>query len=233
MLIAVIAILLLCALGGYRRGFVRVMFSLLSFVVASTLCSVLSPYVSAFLVQKTPLHGHIQSSCARIFQEQQQQMAGEAAGQISEQPPGGGSFDMLPDVMKDALAKGSQEKMAELVDASKMAEYIGGYLADVIIRGISFTLTFLLVFFLLQLLIHALDLITKLPVLHAANKLGGAAAGLLEGLLVVWLGFFLVTLCIGNEMGNSLMGQIRDNTFLSFLYDNNILLPFAMGFFQF
>lgn len=48
-------------------------------------------------------------------------------------------------------------------------------------------LAFLLLAALLSLAARAMDLALKLPVLHGANALGGAAAGLIEGALAVWL----------------------------------------------
>ena len=48
-------------------------------------------------------------------------------------------------------------------------------------------LAFLLLAVLLNLAAKAMDLALRLPVLHGANALGGAAAGLIEGALAVWL----------------------------------------------
>lgn len=48
-------------------------------------------------------------------------------------------------------------------------------------------LAFLLLVVLLNLAAKAMDLALRLPVLHTANALGGAAAGLVEGALAVWL----------------------------------------------
>lgn len=48
-------------------------------------------------------------------------------------------------------------------------------------------LAFLLLVVLLNLAARAMDLALRLPVLHTANALGGAAVGLVEGALAVWL----------------------------------------------
>lgn len=53
--------------------------------------------------------------------------------------------------------------------------------------GVICVLVFLLLTVLLNLAARVMDLALKLPVLHGANALGGAAAGLAEGVLAVFL----------------------------------------------
>ena len=61
--------------------------------------------------------------------------------------------------------------------------------AESLAEPVLYSLLFLLAFFLLtaalKLAARLLDLALKLPVLHGANALGGAAVGLLEGLVVL------------------------------------------------
>lgn len=61
--------------------------------------------------------------------------------------------------------------------------------AESLAEPVLYSLLFLLAFFLLtaalRLAARLLDLALKLPVLHGANALGGAAVGLLEGLVVL------------------------------------------------
>lgn len=58
--------------------------------------------------------------------------------------------------------------------------------------GVICVLVFLLLTVLLNLAARVMDLALKLPVLHGANALGGAAAGLAEGVLAVFLLILLV-----------------------------------------
>ena len=58
-------------------------------------------------------------------------------------------------------------------------------LAEPVLYSLLFRLAFLLLTAALRLVARLLDLALKLPVLHGANALGGAAVGLLEGLVVL------------------------------------------------
>jgi uncharacterized membrane protein required for colicin V production len=58
-------------------------------------------------------------------------------------------------------------------------------LAEPVLYSLLFLLAFLLLTAALRLAARLLDLALKLPVLHGANALGGAAVGLLEGLVVL------------------------------------------------
>ncbi len=58
-------------------------------------------------------------------------------------------------------------------------------LAEPVLYSLLFLLAFLLLTAALRLVARLMDLALKLPVLHGANALGGAAVGLLEGLVVL------------------------------------------------
>ena len=76
-------------------------------------------------------------------------------------------------------------------------------LARSVIYGILFVLGFIVLTILLHILAAAMDLLTKLPGLHAVNALGGGALGLVKGALVVFLGiWFLRRLGVSFETDN-------------------------------
>ena len=56
MLIVVVIILGGFALHGYRKGLVRMVFSLAAFFIAMALASMAAPYAEEFLLKQTSLH---------------------------------------------------------------------------------------------------------------------------------------------------------------------------------
>ena len=102
-----------------------------------------------------------------------------------------------------------------------VVEQAAGQIAEVILQRIAWILTFLAVSLLLGVLVHVLDLIAKLPVLDSVNHMGGLVVGLLEGLVIVWILFLVITLCQGNEWGSQMMEEVQENVFLKLLYENN------------
>lgn len=65
-------------------------------------------------------------------------------------------------------------------------------LVESFIYGLLFILAFVLLLLLLRVLCAAMGLLTKLPGVHGLNTLGGAAFGLAEGILLVFLVVFML-----------------------------------------
>ena len=76
---------------------------------------------------------------------------------------------------------------------------------------------------ILKAILIMLDIISKLPILHQVNILAGATAGAIEGLVLVWIGFIIITMLGSTTFGQEALGLINDNELLSYLYNNNIL----------
>lgn len=60
-------------------------------------------------------------------------------------------------------------------------------IAQSMIYGVLYILSFLALLVLLHVLLRAMDLVFKLPGLHGLNALGGALIGLTEGTLLLFL----------------------------------------------
>jgi len=78
----------------------------------------------------------------------------------------------------------------------------------------------------LAILCNALNLIAKLPLLRQINTVAGLAAGVAEGLLLVWILFVILTMFAGTEFGSEAMSMIAENPLLDFLYKNNMVSKF-------
>ncbi len=69
MLIIVIIIFLVALIRGWRRGLLRLLFSLVSIVVLIWLFSTLNPYISTFLEEHTGIYDRIELWCEGLFEE--------------------------------------------------------------------------------------------------------------------------------------------------------------------
>ena len=107
-----------------------------------------------------------------------------------------------------------------------MAAGVAEFLAKTILGALCFVLVFIIAMILLYALNKVLDIFAKLPLLKQANKLVGMALGLVQGILLVWLFFALVTVISGTEFGQTMFRYINESKLLSFLYTNNIPMNF-------
>jgi uncharacterized membrane protein required for colicin V production len=85
------------------------------------------------------------------------------------------------------------------------------------------------VYFVLSILSKILFTISDLPGISMVNKIGGMLVGLLQGTLIVWVFFVVITVLYSTELGQSVMTCINSNPLLKSMYDNNIIMKVLMG----
>ena len=191
----VLAVLLIFACIGARRGLILSLCGLLAFVVAflgaSFAARTLSPVVADALEPKF----------AAAIEEQlnesirQQAEAGEAAVLSPDDVPLEGVLDALREM-------GFYETLINTVDKAvesgmtAAAASAAAAVAAAIAQSAAYLILFLLGFFLIllawRLLSRALDLVARLPGLHFLNKTGGALFGLVQGCIILFVAAWLL-----------------------------------------
>ena len=191
----VLAVLLIFACIGARRGLILSLCGLLAFVVAflgaSFAARTLSPVVADALEPKF----------AAAIEEQlnesirQQAEAGEAAVLSPDDVPLEGVLDALREM-------GFYETLINTVDRAvesgmtAAAASAAAAVAAAIAQSAAYLILFLLGFFLIllawRLLSRALDLVARLPGLHFLNKTGGALFGLVQGCIILFVAAWLL-----------------------------------------
>lgn len=191
----VLAVLLIFACIGARRGLILSLCGLLAFVVAflgaSFAARTLSPAVADALEPKF----------AAAIEEQlnesirQQTEAGEAAVLSPDDVPLEGVLDALREM-------GFYETLINTVDRAvesgmtAVAASAAAAVAAAIAQSAAYLILFLLGFFLIllawRLLSRALDLVARLPGLHFLNKTGGALFGLVQGCIILFVAAWLL-----------------------------------------
>lgn len=130
----------------------------------------------------------------------------------------------IPKIIKEQLMDDNVKKTYETLGVNSVEEYVSLYIAYSIINCIAYIVVFVLAITILKIIVHAINLISKLPVVNTMNKLGGAAIGLIRGLIIVWIGLVVVTMLGSTSLGIQMYEQINESIFLSYLYSNNLIL---------
>ena len=91
----------------------------------------------------------------------------------------------LDEDVRGSLAEQAEERVRD-TGASIVSAVVESMVGSVA-YGVLFILSFLLLLLMLHVLVGAMDLVMKLPLLHGINTLGGGALGLVEGALVLFL----------------------------------------------
>ncbi|HIW83086.1 MAG TPA: CvpA family protein, partial [Candidatus Dorea gallistercoris] len=133
----------------------------------------------------------------------------------------------LPELFKSLLAENNNDAIYEDLGAQTFAQYVGSFLAKLIINIVAFLVTFILVSLILRAIVFALDIVANLPVLGAINRVAGGAIGAVGALIIVWILFIFVTLLYVTSFGREASEMIQGNMITKMLYEYNPLMSLA------
>ena len=136
----------------------------------------------------------------------------------------------LPEIFKELLSTNNNSEIYNELGAETFAQYVGRFLAKLIINIIAFLAVFILLTIVLRAVIFALDVVSNLPVLGFVNRLAGGGAGLLCALVVVWVLFIIITLLYTTSFGKEMYDVILGNDITKMIYENNPIMKLAVNF---
>ncbi len=220
LLIGVLIVLLVSVFHGYQKGFIKILVSLISFVLTIWLVMVVTPYISTYLVEQTGLYNVVKDRVTESFAEDNSRYDNT----ISENQTRTINSYEVPSAMKTTLITHNTQPTYTKLAVSAFEDYISSYLARLIINVAAFVCTFVMITIFLRMTFFSLELIARIPIIKGFNKFLGLFAGLMEGILAIWIFFLLITMFSGSSWGRQVYPLIEESYLLSSLYNNNILL---------
>lgn len=221
----VLAVILGCAVAAWRKGFLRAAFGFLPMLAALVGTHIASPFVGKFLRETAlfdSLSGSIRDSMGLDTAIKEGTM--QTQTEIIEAMP-------LPDFLKEALLENNNPVIYQLLDVDSLKEYIAGFLANVCLNILSVVLAFLLIYIAVTVVLQALHLFSKLPVLSFFNRFMGFLIGGMKGVFFVWLGFVVLTFFQCRADLDGLFLAMEKTYVANILYENNILQQFILTIF--
>lgn len=225
--IAVLALIAAACIMGFRKGFVKEIVSVFFMLISFLLVWAVNPYVNTFVKEYTPVYDTIQDKCQTLVSEQignKKTLDKEEQNQVMENME-------LPDLLKNALVENNTAETYRYLAVSTFTEYISDSLAVMAVNGISFLISFVLSAAVIKLLGFILNVLTKLPVINGINKIAGAAVGGIKCIIFIWIAFLVLTLLCNTTLGQQGMALIQQDTFLNFLYSQNVFVKVFMSVF--
>ena len=224
--ILVLLVLALSIMEGYRRGFLRMVYSLLSWVIIFIFMSYVTPYVQQLLVDHTAVYERVQENFEETVRQAAQEKLGTGAEAGETEWPELGM--QLPAAVMDRILAQTTGANGFLEESGVYAQVAAG-LADFVVQGIAYLITMLLAWTLVHVASDLLGIVSRIPLLKGMNRLAGLAAGAVYGFLIVWLAFYVIALCGSSPAGQVLVSCIYDSPFLTLLYENNLVLTLAVS----
>ena len=237
LLIIVILVLAGNIVWGFSKGFLRVIYSMLAWIAILVFVTWATPYVANVLTEKTNIDNRIETNLDEKLHEL---VIGDTNGQKEErepdaQNPGQGKKNYrdlqmkLPDAVTNKLF--DTNKIADqILEGSGAYDVVAGRATDLVMRVISFVLVLLIAVISFHLLSVVLKVVEKLPLIGGINRLLGLFAGLVKGILIIWLAFAIIAMAGTTDIGITLISYIYESPLLIWAYENNFVLTLLMTF---
>lgn len=199
---------------GGHRGLFRGLFGFLAMLVAAVGTVALAPRTDAFLTKNTQLEEKIQSSVSAKIRKRADDLYGPlyaTAGDAEPEDETEGSVLQalqIPAFMENSLLQDAAASFHFQQGISNFCDYAAFSIARQIMTAVSKVVTFLLLQIALGLIGMALAAaIRHSAVLSFANRMGGAAFGLLAGMIAVWLLLFICRYALGDTYTSMISGN--------------------------
>lgn len=133
----------------------------------------------------------------------------------------------LPQSIRDQMETFNNESGYLKLGATDFGTYIINYIASLIMNILAYAVTLFAVWLIIRLVLGGLSVFRHLPIFGTADRLLGLLLGLIQGVLIVWGLFMILSLFATSQVGSILMREIYASPFLSFLYNMNPFLKSA------
>ncbi|MBF8982299.1 CvpA family protein [Lutibacter sp. B2] len=214
---AIVAICIVFAIKGWANGFIKSVFSIVSFIISGIVTKMYYPVVSSYMLQNEFVISKIQKIIGKKIQMNASQMV-STEGSVDYT----NIFDVLkfPKSMQDLLMKSEYLKNYSQNAMEGINNHVANMIANIVIDIISICIVFLIVKIVLSIILTFLNGFTSLPVLKELNSIGGITFGFLKGVIIVFIIFTILTPF--TAMSNNSINMAIDESILGkILYNNN------------
>jgi uncharacterized membrane protein required for colicin V production len=189
---------------GYRKGFIKTVFDTLGIVISFFLSKELYHFAENFLLKNTKLF-------VKLHDFFESKLSENVVKSINSNIP-----VELQKFVNNVLTNEASDAFTVFVDN----------LSLLIIRSISFVVTFLTIYAALLLISTLINTIMKLPLLNLTNRLFGAFMGILKGVILLYLFFALSAPLLSFMQDKPLAKSVLNSESSKIFYDNNIILNY-------
>lgn len=224
----VVGIILICCITGYKVGFLKMTFSAFSIIISILITSILTPIVTGALRNNNQVHDYFYGVVSEFIDKDK-----EGKKVVTDKEQEEYIKDMsIPSVLKNSLLKDNSVQSYKEKGIEKFEDYLKVTFTDIIINIISYIAVYVIVRIIILIIMKMVDAVSKMPALEKVNKNVGVVVGLVQSLLIIWVMFSIIVICANTGFGRAAVACVKENPFLEFLYDNNVLINLGMLFFK-
>ena len=196
--LGILLIIFISTIIGYKVGFIKVAFRLLSFILALVIALVLYKPISNLIIDHTSIPHKIET---------------QISSRLSSEDKS--STDNIVSNYYNNVKNYSTNVMAHNISIT-------------IVNISSVLLVFIITRFLLFFLKFSTDLIAKLPLIKQFNHIGGFFYGIIAGFFIVYFIFTVITLLAPLIDLSKFLNLINSSIIGNIMYNNNIIFMFLV-----
>ena len=187
---------------GYRKGFIKTIFDTLGIVISFFLSKEFYYFAESFLLKNTKMFVKLHD----FFE-----------AKLPENVVNNSNIPVeLQKFVNNIVMNEASDAFAAFVDN----------LSLLIIRSISFVITFLVIYAVMVIISTLINAIMKLPILNLTNRLFGAFMGILKGVILLYLIFALSAPLLSFMQDKPLAKSVLNSESSKIFYNNNIILNY-------
>lgn len=218
LVIGTVLFLAVMAYMGSRKGLIKIVYSLAAVIAAMILSQCLSVPVTNFVEKNTQLHDMVRERMDIYVEKNVRDNLENTTEQIHTNIED--SLN-LPASVTDMLFDDYVQPESGF-DIDDFCNYLSEGLTSICMRAITTIILFFIIIGILRFVSTFFDVFARLPVINEINRLAGAAAGLVQGVIILWILCIIPMAMAGTPTGNIIIDAITGNAFLSFIYNTNI-----------
>lgn len=211
--IIILAVLVLSVFSGYKKGFLKTAFSLVSWIVVLVLCNFATPIVTDMLIENTDIEVVVQTTVDTKINE--------VINETLETSDLAELEAALPAELKTALL-GENGSLQEVVANGTALDTTA--LVNGIVGILGFVITVIILRLAMVVVEVVLNIVAKLPLIGPMDKLLGLACGAGKGIILCWVILAIVSVLALTGVNTELATYISQSELLTWLQDNNVLL---------
>lgn len=216
LLIAILTLLIWSVFDGYKKGFMRTVFALVSWIIVLVVCNIATPMVTDFLIEETSIADTVGDAIAEKVNEV---IAQSGVAELEQN---------LPEEIKNMLAEGNIN-IEELLAANGDVIVDATSIVYTVVSIIAFVLVIVVTRVLVWVVDKVLGIASKFPLIGSLDKLLGLVCGAAKGILICWIVLAVVSMVVIPNANVDFASMIQESQLLTWLQNNNYILKMFVG----
>lgn len=238
-LIIVLSILAASTIFGYYKGVLRIAYSLVAWVIVLAFVAWATPHINLYLLESTSIYEKVEVHCEEVVRRSANKQVETAQSENEEKSTERLEIETqlaemgmsVPDSVIEGILEKTTDATEAILEESGVYTKLAEGMANFVVEGISFLIALVSAWILVHLISQLIGIASHIPIIKGVNRFLGLFAGAIYGLLLVWLGFYITVLASTGEMGKVIVSYIYESPFLTFLYENNLVLTLILKYF--